>query len=271
LAKNKSSRKNGISNSLKRLEDVKDDIISYYYSLTDLDEHSRNSWIGDINETYFNLVAATDLFRGRGKSTAKAKKERLNNARFCIESAKSKFAQALSELKARTDEKARHLQSTFSKAFDESKKLVMDELKLHDSQKPSTEKTRPENSHPVRKISNTEFDLHCSVCGDVAAKISKEDFYGRTELVYKGITKRVSLDRYSPEAIIVLLKNKNISKLHKHVKERKAMEDGLDVYCPTCNKIYCSKHYDTREEWDAGFYDCTYGTCPEGHLRVIDD
>ncbi|MBI4280420.1 MAG: hypothetical protein HY660_18360 [Armatimonadetes bacterium] len=31
---------------------------------------------------------------------------------------------------------------------------------------------------------------------------------------------------------------------------------------------FCSN---SVEEWDAGFYDCSYGTCPNGHRRIIDD
>ena len=49
------------------------------------------------------------------------------------------------------------------------------------------------------------------------------------------------------------------------------MEDGIGAYCPRCDKAYCRFHYDLSEEWDQGFYDCTYGTCPEGHRRIVDD
>ena len=45
----------------------------------------------------------------------------------------------------------------------------------------------------------------------------------------------------------------------------------MDAYCPTCDRVYCRDHYQTEERYDEGFYDCTYGTCPQGHRRMIDD
>jgi hypothetical protein len=30
-------------------------------------------------------------------------------------------------------------------------------------------------------------------------------------------------------------------------------------------------HYQLVTEYDDGFYDCTRGTCPEGHRRMVDD
>ncbi len=48
-------------------------------------------------------------------------------------------------------------------------------------------------------------------------------------------------------------------------------KEVLDAYCPECYKIYCRAHYDINEKWEEGFYDCSYGTCPNGHRRMIDD
>ena len=47
--------------------------------------------------------------------------------------------------------------------------------------------------------------------------------------------------------------------------------EGLDAYCPECDEIYCYTHYNAQEFWDEGFYDYTKGTCPNGHVRDIDD
>ncbi len=49
------------------------------------------------------------------------------------------------------------------------------------------------------------------------------------------------------------------------------LEGGLDAYCPDCDKVYCRLDYNVDEKWDEGFYDCTYGTCPQGHRRLLDD
>ena len=45
-------------------------------------------------------------------------------------------------------------------------------------------------------------------------------------------------------------------------------------YCPTCQRVYCREHWLIIPEFDEdfpGWYDCAYGTCPQGHRRLIDD
>jgi len=42
--------------------------------------------------------------------------------------------------------------------------------------------------------------------------------------------------------------------------------------CPECHRAYCVDHWtDVVVERDQGFYDATYGVCPEGHRIMIDD
>lgn len=42
-------------------------------------------------------------------------------------------------------------------------------------------------------------------------------------------------------------------------------------YCPACEACYCREHWRTWMDFDDGFYDCTWGTCPAGHTRMLDD
>ena len=45
-------------------------------------------------------------------------------------------------------------------------------------------------------------------------------------------------------------------------------------YCPTCDAAYCRQHWTIETVFDEdypGWYDCTYGTCDEGHRRKLDD
>jgi hypothetical protein len=42
-------------------------------------------------------------------------------------------------------------------------------------------------------------------------------------------------------------------------------------YCPECRACYCRSHWREAMEFDEGFYDCTHGTCPRGHTRLLDD
>ena len=46
------------------------------------------------------------------------------------------------------------------------------------------------------------------------------------------------------------------------------------AWCPTCRRSYCRKHWRTEvagADDHPGWYDATYGTCPGGHRRKLDD
>jgi hypothetical protein len=42
-------------------------------------------------------------------------------------------------------------------------------------------------------------------------------------------------------------------------------------WCPSCGVSYCDEHYRSWITFDDGFYDATYGECPQGHERMLDD
>jgi predicted RNA-binding Zn-ribbon protein involved in translation (DUF1610 family) len=42
-------------------------------------------------------------------------------------------------------------------------------------------------------------------------------------------------------------------------------------WCPRCGASYCGYDYRSWVTFDEGFYDATYGVCPEGHERELDD
>ena len=42
-------------------------------------------------------------------------------------------------------------------------------------------------------------------------------------------------------------------------------------WCPICRLSYCREHFRSWVTFDDGFYDATYGACPEGHQRKLDD
>lgn len=89
-------------------------------------------------------------------------------------------------------------------------------------------------------------------------------------LVYTGITHRRSLRKDHANSLFEILENEDLSGVHQFMLKYHSLE-GLDAYCPECDKIYCWEHYNARVEYDDGFYDCTMGECPAGHRRMIDD
>lgn len=42
-------------------------------------------------------------------------------------------------------------------------------------------------------------------------------------------------------------------------------------YCPTCAAVYCLKHWVVIPQYDEEFFDCSYGWCPKGHKRMLED
>jgi hypothetical protein len=45
-------------------------------------------------------------------------------------------------------------------------------------------------------------------------------------------------------------------------------------YCPQCERVYCLKHWHITPRFDddlPGRYDSSYGTCPQGHRRLVDE
>lgn len=50
--------------------------------------------------------------------------------------------------------------------------------------------------------------------------------------------------------------------------------EWASFYCPTCDRSYCADHWHFFVRYDddlPGWYDCTYGACPENHTRLVDD
>lgn len=137
--------------------------------------------------------------------------------------------------------------------------------------KPWKNAKTPKRRERVLRRGEEDAILPCAVCGRTAARIRVGEIFEKTALVYEGITKTTELRNLAPGEVFALLDRGDLAALHSLAKARNAMEDGLDAYCPDCDRIYCKTHYNVRVEMDGAFYDCSYGECPEGHKRVIDD
>ena len=113
--------------------------------------------------------------------------------------------------------------------------------------------------------------IMCDVCGKLAMSFRVGEFYGKEGLIFRGITHECAVPLEWKDRIYSWLRAGDLASVHEFVRSWVTMEDGLDAYCPECDKVYCDDHVRKEIEWDDGFYDCTYGTCPEGHRRIIDD
>jgi hypothetical protein len=132
----------------------------------------------------------------------------------------------------------------------------------------------------IKKVSDQHYELTCSLCGQTAVVVrvgTRDDWAdkdGTEYLQYRGITHEPmpGLDAKHGERIFPWLEKGDLAAIHAYFKEIDVrMEEGIDAYCPECDAIYCWTHFNPYQEFDDGFYDCTWGTCPQGHRRILDD
>jgi hypothetical protein len=132
---------------------------------------------------------------------------------------------------------------------------------------------QPASAPPQRVIQRSaeSYELPCSVCGQIAVEVhpagSEEKIL--RGIICAGITRAVGLDPARNEDFFRWLAAGDLASFHAYLEDH--VDGGLDAYCPTCDRIYCRRHYNVQEEFDEGFYDCSRGICPQGHARKIDD
>lgn len=253
-----------IRDYIQELEDVKDEIIGFLNSDDDdIDNATENVWISDAKEFYFSVVTAWEMLH----FTVRGMKNHLNDSKGFLYRAKSRLAQSISELKTFDERKISKLITKANAAFEKCWNAFQREYKLME---PDINVMKPVPR--VIKKSNHEYQLPCSICGEIAVdyRIGVGQFDKAEKLLYRGIICGTSLNKGLADDLFEILENEDIAGVHEFMKNHHSYE-GLDAYCPECDNIYCWNHYKLEEEWDEGFYDCTYGECPKGHRRMIDD
>lgn len=257
-----------IRHSLSVLEEIKDSIAGLLGEQTQLSTSQQQMWVTDIKEVYYSCIAAWQMLDG-------ASKGQTGNAVSCrqfLTAAKSRMEQSASEIRSLDNILALWVESDLRLAFEDCYEQISDVLERFE--------TKAEARIPGESIVRTSpitFELRCFACGEKAATfamdtpkaIGQED--DKEKLVYSGICTAAHLDPTDKRKVFRWLERGNLAAIHDHIKQFRVTEDGLDAYCPECDRIYCRTHYNVIEEWDEGFYDYATGTCPVGHTRIIDD
>ncbi len=254
-----------IHDSIERLEIIKEQIVNFWQWQTSMDEAQRNMWIGDVQDVYYQIFTAWDL----KQQNAEEDNGDYNAIQLTLRSAKSRLEQVVSELKSISDRRATELEQELYEAFEEAWKPLAVESGFKEL---LSQKRLQTPDAPVIKIHDSEFQLPCSICGEIAfiLRVEIPHHVREKRLVYKGLTHTGDLDiKYAPR-IFAYLEEQKIADVHREI-ERIRIGKGIDAYCPDCNQVYCHGHYWLKEQWDEGFYDCTYGICPHGHQRMVDD
>lgn len=109
------------------------------------------------------------------------------------------------------------------------------------------------------------YKLKCSICGLKTVYVSKR----KSNLVISSPLRSFGVPIPNITKFLQEVKNKKLINIHQFLIAKDY--DGLDFYCPECDKIYCENHYALRPHWERDFYDYTEGKCPNGHKRVVDD
>ncbi|HTL71360.1 MAG TPA: hypothetical protein VL404_08735 [Candidatus Eisenbacteria bacterium] len=250
-----------IRDSIAILRRITDGTAALFGAVPDLDESTRSLWISDSKELYYKLVAVWQLLDAvaAGRGTPAPVLERL-------EAAEGAFEQVSSELRTLGGLQALELDEALRRAFERCWNEVDLELAPFSAQPvPPALRAVP--------LSGTEIRLPCAICGGAAAAwlIDTPAHEKKPALLYEGIATTAVLPEGEAPRIFAWLSSGDLKSVHEYVRRFRSTEDGMDAYCPDCDKIYCRRHYNVAEEWDEGFYDCARGTCPQGHERIIDD
>lgn len=259
-----------IRDSIDRLEAVKDQLLALLENQGDLDPTTLAVWKGDVNSSYYKIVAAWEML-----SAAFQDEQYFHACKAFLEQARSNLGRSLSEIRLVKSPPARDLESALTTTFETCWAPMEQGLKdLGHLLFPAPAMLPPGGrTEAVWKITGTEFQLPCAECGKVAVRVhlGVPEFGDSDDLVYEGITHACAVGLKHLETVYAHLDARDLPALHDYLRQNTRLEEGIDAYCPVCQKVYCAEHYNAREVWDEGFYDCTWGTCPAGHKRIIDD
>ena len=252
----------GIRDAIEVLERVKDVIITYWNEVAGSDG-SNSMWVSDVKEMYYSVTSAWTMLKGSLK-----KKEYVATSSKYLNMARSRMEQVASELQTEKNKKTTTLETRLRQAFEpcwEEIDIELQNLEPKPLEKPPSTK--------VAKKDATTYALPCAKCGNngIVFLLRPSPKTKKLTLYYSGVLVDTTFTQESAKKIFAWLDDKNLADVHEYLKKGIQTEEGMDGYCPKCDKVYCEDHYDLREVFDQGFYDCTYGTCPQDHERIIHD
>ena len=128
----------------------------------------------------------------------------------------------------------------------------------------------------------------CAVCGNVAAVVSLVPPGAAAPRTGPQTPETLSADSITAQWWRLSIDGGPVPLTHGLVGEPLPVAAALDALdlealagfnpeyanfrCPQCRLAYCRDHWrGVHPVFDDGFYDATYGWCPEGHKVMIDD
>lgn len=111
--------------------------------------------------------------------------------------------------------------------------------------------------------------FYCHLCRRAAATLTLDA--GEQQLALEGFMWQRSVERVTAEQAIQVRRVLHV----RDVPGLYALNQlWAAFFCPECDQVYCLEHWRVSIAYDddfPGWYDAAYGTCPQGHRRMIDD
>ena len=132
--------------------------------------------------------------------------------------------------------------------------------------------TRATDTQPPDRLVSATY--RCVLCGAEAGHLQLKIYDDADEatFVLRGLVGKTTqwVSRQNMTQLVRVLTAGHARELYELDTE------WASFYCPECDCVYCKAHWHTRIQFDddddmRGWYDCTYGTCPKGHERIVDD
>ena len=252
MTEGNSSSASSVASPIWSLEKLKDRIIDLFRT-SNRDDSTKNMWCDDARGMYYRVVSA-DAISNTGEP---------DKVRGWLAGAASRYEQVASELRALGQDGER-LEEELKRVFAACHAVIS--ARIPAIPIPAIQPTR------VVKNSAEDYVLPCSLCGKKAVAVhpAAGDEKILKGIICAGIVRSLGLELKDKDRILGWLEKGDLAALNQYM-ESEEIEGGLDAYCPQCDRIYCRTHYNVVEQFDEGFYDCAYGTCPHGHRREIDD
>jgi hypothetical protein len=105
----------------------------------------------------------------------------------------------------------------------------------------------------------------CSICNKPVIKIDIQNQI----IMIESILKRFSILVSDIDKIKNIIRKKEFKKIDK-ILESKGY-DGLDFYCPQCDKIFCLRHYEFFQIYAYdGQEEYIIARCPNNHEKIVE-
>ena len=246
------------------------DTESYWKQADEVDDGLRAMWSSDARSAHAVAAAVWSIL---GDASAMDEGPDLHPH---LEDVRGRMGVVVSELRGRRDPVGRALLAAWERdgrqCVETLSNLAAALGALRDAEL-STAERELISSLPVLKTGDDRFALFCATCGKTAVTFEIGAHLAGSEpsLLCRGIVWRQSFSTALAAPLFEMLARGAVSEAHHFLVETGECYEGIDAWCPDCGRIYCKVHYDCQDEYDDGFYDCTYGTCPVGHRRCVAD